>query len=398
MKFVPLDLLVRNMDSGARPKGGVSGTSGTIPSLGGEHLSGDGGFCLSSVKYVDEAFFQSLDKGKVQRNNILIVKDGATTGKASFVGDDFPFDLAAVNEHVFRIDVNEHEADPKYLFRFLLSRNGKIELLKDFRGATVGGITRDILHKVQVPIPASVSEQHRIASILEKADAIRKKRAEAVIATKEFLRASFLDLFGDPVANSRGLPEKPIFELATVTTGNTPSREISAYYGDHIEWIKSDNLNTPFHFLTKATEGLSEAGLRVARSAPAGSTLITCIAGSPSCIGNAALADRPVSFNQQINALTPKPGIEPEFIYATTLFSKARIQAASTNGMKGMVSKGALEQVRFILPPPDQRKKFVAIFHKVMALTEKLESAASEANMLYGSLAQRAFQGQLSGL
>lgn len=242
------------------------------------------------------------------------------------------------------------------------------------------------------------NEQRRIAAILDKADAIRKKRITAIATAGEYLRSAFFELFGDPVANSRGLPEKPIFELATVTTGNTPSREISAYYGDRIEWIKSDNLNTPFHFLTKATEGLSEAGLRIARSAPAGSTLITCIAGSPSCIGNAALADRPVSFNQQINALTPKPGIEPEFIYATTLFSKARIQAASTNGMKGMVSKGALEQVRFILPPPDQRKKFVAIFHKVMALTEKLESAASEANMLYGSLAQRAFQGQLSGL
>lgn len=395
MKFVPLDLLVRSMDSGARPKGGVSGTSGTIPSLGGEHLSGDGGFCFLSMKYVDEAFFNSLDKGKIQKNNILIVKDGATTGKTSFVGDDFPFDLAAINEHVFRIDVNEQEADPKYLFRFLISSNGKRELLKDFRGATVGGITRDILHKAQVPIPASVIEQRRIAAILDKADTISKKRAAVILDAGKYLRSAFFDLFGDPVANSKGLPEKPIAELARVTTGNTPSREIDAYFGNYIEWIKSDNLNTPFHFLTKAAEGLSEAGLRVARSVPAGSTLITCIAGSPSCIGNAALADRNVSFNQQINALTPKPGIEPEFIYAATLFSKPRIQAASTNGMKGMVSKGALEQVRFILPPQDQREKFAGIFRKVMALTEKLEHSASEANALYGSLAQRAFQGKL---
>jgi type I restriction enzyme, S subunit len=253
------------------------------------------------------------------------------------------------------------------------------------------------LKRKSVPKP-EIEVQRRIAIILDKADTIHKNRIKAVTTASEYLRSVFFELFGDPVGNSKGLREIPIADIATVTTGNTPSREVPAYYGDDIEWIKSDNINTPSHFLTKATEGLSETGLRVGRSAPAGSTLITCIAGSPSCIGNAALADRPVSFNQQINALTPKLGIEPEFIYATTLFSKRRIQAASTNGMKGMVSKGALERVRFILPPPDQRQKFVAIFQKVMALTEKLEAAASEASMLYDALAQKAFQGQLTGL
>lgn len=395
MKSVPLGSLVRNMDSGARPKGGVSATSGTIPSLGGEHLASDGRFDFTSMKYVDKEFYDSLVKGKIRHNDILIVKDGATTGKTSIVGDDFPFEIAAINEHVFRLEINEREADPRYLFRFLVSENGKRELLKDFRGATVGGISRDILNKVQVPIPSSVNEQRRLATVLDMADSIRRNRGLVVTQADEYLRAAFYELFGDPVGNSKGFEERPIAELSTVTTGNTPSRQVATYFGDHIEWIKSDNINTPSHFLTKASEGLSEAGLLVGRSAPAGSTLITCIAGSPSCIGNTALADREVAFNQQINALTPKPGIEPEFLYALTLFSKRRIQAASTSGMKGMVSKGALEQVRFILPPEDKREKFAVIFHKVIALTRKLDHAYREANDLYGALAQRAFHGHL---
>lgn len=301
----------------------------------------------------------------------------------------------ATNEAIAALNIRDAEIlDSAYLYRVLQSS----DLLSNTDRAVMGAtLNKAKLEQISVPFP-QIDEQRRIVAVLDKADAIQKKRNEMRTLAGEFLRSAFFDLFGDPVANPNGLVEKPIGEIATVTTGNTPSREMAAYYGDHIEWIKSDNINTPSHFLTKATEGLSEAGLRAGRSVPAGSTLITCIAGSPSCIGNAALADRSVSFNQQINALTPKSGIEPEFIYATTLFSKTRIQAASTNGMKGMVSKGALEQVRFILPPPDQREKFVAIFHKVMALTAKLESAASEASMLYGSLAQRAFQGQLSGL
>jgi type I restriction enzyme S subunit len=279
-----------------------------------------------------------------------------------------------------------------YLWHWLDHIRPEIE--RKAKGATFKQVTREDIAELPFSL-LPLDEQNRIATILDKADGIRKNRSEVIAASRDFLRSAFLELFGDPVTNSKRLPEKPIAELATVTTGNTPSREIDAYFGDHIEWIKSDNINTPSHFLTKSTEGLSVAGLKVARSAPAGSTLITCIAGSPSCIGNAALADRKVSFNQQINALTPKPGIEPEFIYAATLFSKPRIQAASTNGMKGMVSKGALEQVRFILPPQDQRQQFVGIFQKVMELRLKLDNAEREADSLYGSLAQRAFQGKL---
>ncbi len=251
-------------------------------------------------------------------------------------------------------------------------------------------IRTSAIANVRIPLP-EVSVQRGIAARLEKADDIRQKCRLLVVLTDKYLRSVFFALFGDPVVNSKGIAEKAIAEIAVVTTGNTPSRQVPAYYGNHIEWIKSDNLNTPHHYLTRATEGLSEEGLRVGRSVSAGSTLITCIAGSPSCIGNAALADRPVAFNQQINALSPKPGIEAEFLYAATLFSKPRIQSASTSGMKGMVSKGALEKVRFILPHERQRATFVGVFRKVISLTKKLELAVREADALYGSVAQRAF-------
>lgn len=276
-----------------------------------------------------------------------------------------------------------------YLLHFLRFR-GFEDIVS---GSSQPQITRDALSKIKVPL-LQVSDQTRIGTLLDNAQSMVRRRRDLVESGGDLLRSVFIDLFGDPVVNSKAHREMPVADLATVTTGNTPPRQVATYYGNFIEWIKSDNLNTPHHYLTRAAEGLSEAGLRVGRSAPTGSTLITCIAGSPSCIGNAALADRQVAFNQQINALTPKPGIEPEFLYATTLLSKVRIQAASTSGMKGMVSKSALEEVKFIVPPKDQRQRFVGIFRKVMTLTTKLETAAREAETLYGSLAQRAFFGQ----
>ena len=57
----------------------------------------------------------------------------------------------------------------------------------------------------QNPTPP-LAEQKRIAAILDKADAIRRKRQEAIALTEEFLRSAFLDMFGDPVTNPKGWP------------------------------------------------------------------------------------------------------------------------------------------------------------------------------------------------
>lgn len=292
---------------------------------------------------------------------------------------------------------NPQYLDSQFLFHWVRSSQFIEDMTRKATGASYPAVSDRIIHESVMPFP-KLAEQQRIATILGNADNIRRKRREALKLADEFLRSAFLDLFGDPVTNSKGWPLVPIENLADVTTGNTPPREIADYYGNHIEWIKSDNINTPSHYLTKAAEGLSQAGLRVGRSAASGSTLITCIAGSPSCIGNAALADRPVAFNQQINAVTPREGIESEFLYANVLFSKAKIQAASTQGMKGMVSKGALEKIRFIAPPPPLRKRFAQVFGRVTATTHQLERAARESEQLCNSLTSRAFNGELASI
>ena len=176
-----------------------------------------------------------------------------------------------------------------------------------------------------------------------------------------------------------------------MTTGNTPSRAVEAYFGNDIEWIKSDNINTPSHYLTRATEGLSAKGRAIGRVVPAGSSLVTCIAGSPQCIGNVALADRDVAFNQQINAITPQPGVDHRFLYALLLVGKRLVQAASTNSMKGMVSKGRLEKIQVPAPPQDVQREFGAVFERLLGMSQRQEAALLESELLFASTTQRLF-------
>jgi type I restriction enzyme S subunit len=105
--------------------------------------------------------------------------------------------------------------DPRYLVYYLLVNASHLDSMG--KGATVKGITLDVLKDLSVPLPPlpPLPEQKRIAAILDKADSIRRKRQEAVRLTEELLRSKFLDMFGDPVTNPRGWEEVTIRDLAT---------------------------------------------------------------------------------------------------------------------------------------------------------------------------------------
>lgn len=310
------------------------------------------------------------DLSAVCRRDGPVILFGDHTRTLKYV--DFDFALGADGVKVL---MPLPGVDARFLFHFLRT----VRLPENL------GYSRHFkfLKECSVPKPAP-DVQRRIATILDKAESLRRKRQEAIQLADEFLRATFFELVGDPTANPRVWPERSISEIGIVTTGNTPDRSIDANFGNAIEWIKSDNINTPSHWLTTAREGLSAIGMKRARIVSEGSTLMTCIAGSPSCIGNVAMTDRRVAFNQQINAITPKDDIDPKFLYLLLLFSKARIQATSTNSMKGMVSKGVLENVRLIWPPKSLQDRLVQVFDKVATLQSRMEES-QELN-LYASL------------
>ena len=168
------------LESGLRPKGGVGGILDGIPSLGGEHLNADGGFIFEKIKYIPEDFFETLNKGHIYPNDIIVVKDGATTGKISFVDEDFPHKRAVVNEHLFIVRVDPKMAFPKYVFYCLFSSEGQRQILSDFRGATIGGISRDFPRNVNVLTP-TMAEQTQIANFLDR----KTEQIDELIRIKE---------------------------------------------------------------------------------------------------------------------------------------------------------------------------------------------------------------------
>ena len=180
--------LLTTLESGSRPRGGVRGIAEGIPSVGGEHLNYTGGFNFESVKYVPKEFAAGMSRGRIQRNDILVVKDGATTGKTAFIDSRFPFDEAFVNEHVF-ICRPTKEIEPQFLFRFLTSMDGQKRILENFKGSAQGGINQTFAPNTEVPL-APLAEQRRIVAKLEKllgqVDASQQRLTKIPVLLKRF--------------------------------------------------------------------------------------------------------------------------------------------------------------------------------------------------------------------
>lgn len=203
-------------------------------------------------------------------------------------------------------------------------------------------------------------------------------------------------MFGDPILDSKNWGRISLNSFGKIITGNTPPRgEKSFYDKDFIEWIKTDNLFEDRVYATKAKEYLSPQGLSVGRSVEKGSLLVTCIAGSLKSIGTAALVDRKVTFNQQINAIQPFEDVDSFFLYWMFKISKHYIQDRAGKGMKKIINKSAFQNILFPKPKYELQKKFGDIALKIENTKKIYENSLSELKQLFNSTSQKAFKGEL---
>lgn len=114
--------------------------------------------------------------------------------------------------------INSANLDLRYLYYAL--KQAKLD--KHTITTSIPGLNRDDIYNTKIPLPL-LGEQRRIAAILDKADVIRRKRQESIRLTEEFLRSTFLEMFGDPETNPKGWGVDPLEKLVNFTTGKLDS-------------------------------------------------------------------------------------------------------------------------------------------------------------------------------
>ena len=156
-----LGKLLQLIDSGSRPKGGVGNIQSGVLSFGGEHISNQCEVEIKTPRYIPHEFHSLHIETETQLNDILLVKDGATTGKIGIVSDIVHVGQN-INEHLFLLRTKEG-VNPIYLLNYLNSSFGKLQVQREITGATVTGITRDVVKRLKIILP-DIAKQTEIAN------------------------------------------------------------------------------------------------------------------------------------------------------------------------------------------------------------------------------------------
>jgi type I restriction enzyme S subunit len=390
------DMLVA-LESGARPPGGATTDLDGIPSLGGEHIGTDGRPKLDSPKFIPRAFFEDLTQGRIKRGDILVVKDGATTGKVAFVENEFPFDEAAVNEHVFIVRVNPEFVLPKFAFYWLFSPSGNRQILSDFRGSAQGGISRAFVKQLLIPLPP-LSEQRRIVEILDQADALRRKRREANAIAERILPALFYKMFGDPVRNEKGWERKRVGDLV----------KLGPQYGANASSIDWEPGLPRYIRITDITEdgALRDDEIRSLDSNNWDEYLLEeddiVIARSGATVGKVYLHEQypvPCVFaGYLIRFRFDKSRLHPWFFFAFTRtvsyvsWVEAKKRTAAQPNINGQEYASLLVPV----PPIELQDLFVQKAKKISAIKKEFNMCSETAETMFQTLLHRAFTGELT--
>lgn len=170
-----------------------------IPSVMPKDIIG-GRISNQTIARVPEADAERLAPHRLRAGDIVYARRG-DIGRRALVTKDEEGWLCGTG--CLRIRLGKADLTPDYLLAYLGHPALRSWVEAKAQGATMLNLNTSILRAVPLRVPP-LPEQRRIADILDKADAIRRKRKQAIALTEELLRSAFLDMFGDPVTNPKG--------------------------------------------------------------------------------------------------------------------------------------------------------------------------------------------------
>ena len=178
---------------------------------------GDGEWINKSARFLTSEKAKQLKCTYLRLGDLLVARMPDPLGRCCvFPGDSMPC-VTVVDVCVIR--PNQHRVDNRYLMHVINAPHGRRRIARHMTGTTRRRISRKNLSTVEIPLPP-LTEQKRIARILDAADALRAKRREALAQLDTLLQSTFLDTFGDPVTNPMGWERKPLGEVIRVRSGD----------------------------------------------------------------------------------------------------------------------------------------------------------------------------------
>lgn len=286
-----------------------------------------------------------------------------------------------------------------YLYWWLRTNRPYLESLGN--GATFKEVSKAIVSSVEIPLPP-LSDQRRIAEILDRADALRAKRRAALAQVDGLTQAVFLEMFGDSVTNPRKWPDgKKLGDVAEIVSGVTKGRPLKGQSARTVPYLAVSNVQDRHLDLEVVKEiEATEDEIRAYRLRR--DDLLLTEGGDPDKLGRGTLwADELqecIHQNHIFRVRAESRVIRPVFL--SWLVGSARGKqyflrsAKQTTGIAS-INMTQLRGFPLLLPPVALQDDFASRAAAVDKLKASHRASLAHLDALFASLQHRAFRGEL---
>lgn len=278
---------------------------------------------------------------------------------------------------------NQKLVTREYLAAYLRSFSFVSWVSQQVDGAKMPRVSMKVLWEHSIKLP-TLDEQKRITSILNTADRLRRKRQKAMRLADDFLRSTFVDLFGDPVTNSHGWPTQQLASLGTLDRGvskHRPRNDPSLLGGDY-PLIQTGDVANCDGYIRTFTSTYSDKGLKQSKLWPAGTLCITIAAN----IAKTGILLFPACFPDSVVGFSAADRPTVEYVRFWLSFLQQTLEANAPASAQKNINLAILRELQIPVPPRDRVDRFAAAVDKVEAIRTAQRQAVDEGQKLHRAL------------
>ena len=278
--------------------------------------------------------------------------------------------------------------DRQYLYYFLRSDLGRQMIKAKASGSVRDNLKLDMLKEMTIP-DISVEQQKFCSSVLDKLHKLIQMRQQELQKLDEFIKARFVELFGDPVSNSYGLPEATLPDLGEFGRGvskHRPRNDIKLLGGKY-PLIQTGDVANAGLYITSYSSTYSELGLKQSKMWDKGTLCITIAAN----IAKTAILDFDACFPDSVVGFIANERTNNIFVHYWFSFFQAILESQAPESAQKNINLKILSELKVIVPEKRKQDQFASF----VKLTDKskvaVQKALDEAQLLFDSLMQEYF-------
>lgn len=283
----------------------------------------------------------------------------------------------------------------KFLYFYFLSDLFNKQKNYYCTGATMSALTNEGLKKITIGIPvdkngkSDLAEQERIVAILEEAEKLKQKRAEADQKMSELIPALFVKMFGDPISNPKQWDIVALSELGSLDRGKSQHRPRTApeLFGGHYPFVQTGDITNAGWRIKKYTQTYSEKGLAQSRLWSKNTLCITIAAN----IAKTAILDFEACFPDSVVGFIADENSNPDYVQGLFHFYQQVLEEAAPKAAQRNINLQILRNLKVPKPPVSLQNQFAEAVKEIEAQKEKQKQSAVQISSLFSSLLAKSY-------